>query len=156
FVLDGYAQGVIVETRDGRPTKVDGNPAHPATRGGSSAILQARILDLYDPQRAREIRAGNDPADRVRVARELAQLRGRVWLVMPPCSSRAIEALLDRIRKRVELHVVWDAPLSRAQRWRGHRFALGEIVEQQVDVARANVIAALDADWLAAMPMSAA
>jgi Fe-S-cluster-containing dehydrogenase component/anaerobic selenocysteine-containing dehydrogenase len=156
LVLDGYAQGVLADTRDGRPLKLDGNPAHPATRGGSTPILQARILDLYDPQRAHEPSIGDEPVDWHHIARELAGQRRRVWLVMPPQSSPTIASLLDKIRTRCELHVVWDAPLSRGARWRGHKLALGEIVEQQVDVARTEVIAAFDADWLAAMPMSPA
>ena len=53
IAVDGYAHGVLVDTREGRPIKVDGNPAHPATLGGSTPALQARVLELYDPQRAR-------------------------------------------------------------------------------------------------------
>ena len=145
---DGYAHGAIVETRDGRPIKLDGNPAHPATRGASTPILQARILDLYDPQRARVIEGAH--------AWRAALPAGPLWLVMPPQSSPAIARLLDAIRARRELHVVFDAPLSHAAALRGAELAFGRAVEQQVDIARAGAIAALDADWLATMPMSPA
>src|SRR5207249_3594671 len=53
LVRDGYATRVIVEARDGRPIKIDGNPLHPGARGGSLPWMQASILDLYDPQRLR-------------------------------------------------------------------------------------------------------
>ena len=53
LTLDGFGYGILVETHEGRPTKLDGNPAHPATLGGSMPWLQARILDLYDPQRSK-------------------------------------------------------------------------------------------------------
>src|SRR4051812_40333719 len=43
LTLDGFATGVLVETHEGRPTKIDGNPAHPASAGGSAAWMQARI-----------------------------------------------------------------------------------------------------------------
>jgi len=50
-VLGGYGRGAIATSREGRPIKLDGNPDHPASLGGSDAFLQASILDLYDPTR---------------------------------------------------------------------------------------------------------
>ena len=55
-VLDGFATGVLVRANDGRPTKIEGNPEHPASLGASGVFEQASILGLYDPLRARTIR----------------------------------------------------------------------------------------------------
>ncbi len=51
-LFDGYAQPVLATTSAGRPIKLDGNPEHPAFRGGSTPFMQAAILDLYDPDRS--------------------------------------------------------------------------------------------------------
>jgi molybdopterin-containing oxidoreductase family iron-sulfur binding subunit len=48
----GYAHPLLVETHEFRPTKVEGNPNHPACLGSSDLFAQASILDMYDPDRA--------------------------------------------------------------------------------------------------------
>jgi len=55
-LVDGYAVGLLAESHTGRPTKLEGNPGHPASLGSTTAQLQATILDLYDPDRAKNIR----------------------------------------------------------------------------------------------------
>src|ERR1051326_7857872 len=55
MVLGGFATGVLAKSREGHPIKVDGNPEHPASLGGSSVWLQASILNLYDPDRSQAV-----------------------------------------------------------------------------------------------------
>ena len=50
--LAGQATGLLVETHDGRPTKIEGNPDHPISLGAATAMQQAAILSLYDPDRS--------------------------------------------------------------------------------------------------------
>src|SRR5437667_1974590 len=50
-VIDGRATGLLVTANEGRPTKIEGNPDHPSSRGAVGPLEQAELLRLYDPQR---------------------------------------------------------------------------------------------------------
>ncbi|HYT74068.1 MAG TPA: TAT-variant-translocated molybdopterin oxidoreductase, partial [Vicinamibacterales bacterium] len=51
----GLAAPVLVESHEGHPTKVEGNPQHPASLGGTDIFGQAAILTLYDPDRLQTV-----------------------------------------------------------------------------------------------------
>lgn len=66
---NGFGIGVVVKSSDGRPTKIEGNTAHPSSLGGSDLQLQAELLQLYDPNRSRQ---AFQAAERAKKAAELA------------------------------------------------------------------------------------
>jgi Fe-S-cluster-containing dehydrogenase component len=55
LTLGGFARGVLVETHEGRPTKIEGNPDHPASLGASDIFMQAELLTLFDPERSQAV-----------------------------------------------------------------------------------------------------
>ena len=53
YVSGGDVIPIIAKVRDGRPIKLEGNELSSLTKGGTSAKVQASVLDLYDTARLR-------------------------------------------------------------------------------------------------------
>ncbi|HEX6630234.1 MAG TPA: twin-arginine translocation signal domain-containing protein, partial [Gemmatimonadaceae bacterium] len=152
MTLDGLATGLLVESHDGRPTKVEGNPDHPASLGAAGVYEQASVLQLYDPHRSRRVRHGGRASSWSDVAQLLAPaaMARRVGargdglrVLLAPTASPLTLALLARVRERwpgAGVHV--HAPFPAAP-------DTGDALLPQADLTRADVVLALDSDFLA-------
>src|SRR5437868_15167155 len=102
LVEDGFATGVLVACHEGRPTKIEGNPDHPASLGATRAIEQAAVLSLFDPERARSITCRGVPAAWPAIEQILdaaAETGGRgLHLLLEPASSPLVSDLIRRVR----------------------------------------------------------
>src|SRR5262249_58976768 len=85
YALEGYASGLLVESHEGRPTKIEGNPDHPETRGASSVFEQALILGLYDNDRAKQLLRNGEP---VASRTLLGELDRRAEILAPDQGAR--------------------------------------------------------------------
>ncbi len=161
MVIDGYATGIVVEAHEGRPTKIEGNPDHPASLGAAGVFEQASLLQLYDPHRATMLRTGRSPAtwETFAAAMAPAKLRQRVGvrgaglaLLLEPTSSPLLAGLLARLQVLYpDMGVHYYAPLQ-ADSANEALAAAGGTVIPQYDIRAARVILAMDADFLAASP----
>ncbi|HSK02654.1 MAG TPA: 4Fe-4S dicluster domain-containing protein [Kofleriaceae bacterium] len=157
MVIDGFATGLVALAHEARPTKLEGNPDHPASLGATSAQHQASVLDLYDPRRARGALDAGVPIATESLVRERAR-RERIpglWFLLHPQSSPLVEDLIARVRARhPTARFVFDSPVGRREVYEGSRLAFGRPLEPQDRFERADVVVSLDADFLAAMPSS--
>ncbi|HEX7089455.1 MAG TPA: Fe-S-cluster-containing hydrogenase [Longimicrobiales bacterium] len=162
FPLDGYGTGLLVESHEGRPTKVEGNPLHPASLGAAGAYEQASVLQLYDPQRARTPRRTRGAAAWAAFVREFAPAPvgggfaaggAGLHLLLEPTSSPLTASLLGRLRAAYpRAGVTFYAPLASAAPDDATRLLFGRPAQPQYDFSTAAVVVALDADFLSGMP----
>ncbi|PYR75539.1 MAG: molybdopterin oxidoreductase [Acidobacteria bacterium] len=155
------AYGLIVESHEGRPTKIEGNPAHPSTLGGSSVRVQASVLGLYDPDRSQSIRLKGTRKswnDFVMAWGELAKAHtadggARLAVLSESFSSPTLARLASEVRTRFPRSqwAAYDA-VSDENRLAGLRQAAGRDVDLMLRFDRAAVILCLDADPLLTDP----
>ena len=160
LVEDGLATGVLVETHEGRPTKIEGNPNHPASLGATRAIEQAAVMSLYDPQRMRAISDRGTPASWAAIERVLAAARANggqgLHLVMEPTRSPIVIDQIASLRAMLPAaRITFWSPFAARSSLAGHRRAFGRPVQAQLSLADADVIVALDAE-LMALPLGLA
>jgi len=159
--LAGYATGLLVESHMGRPTKVEGNPGHPASLGAANVAAQASVLSLYDPDRAQVViyrgRIGDwstflTSMDQHRsdfLALKGTGLRILTGMVTSPSLADQIQSVLAQFPE-----AKWHQyePCNRDTVREGAKLAFGEYVNTVYHFDRAEVIVSLDADFLTAGP----
>jgi molybdopterin-containing oxidoreductase family iron-sulfur binding subunit len=161
LALAGLGMGVLVESHQGRPTKVEGNPGHPASLGATDIFAQAEVLTLYDPDRSRiPLYAGTpstwgdflraiEPVLQEQRAREGAGLHILTETVTSPTLAAQMRMLQEQFPQ-----ATWHQyePVNDDHATEGARRAFGQVVATRYDVSRADVIFSLDADLLAPSP----
>jgi MoCo/4Fe-4S cofactor protein with predicted Tat translocation signal len=155
--MNGAGIGLLVESHEGRPTKIEGNPDHPSSRGATDLFAQASILGLYDPDRSRNITnlgdirpfsaftaAIQDPL-RAQEASQGAGIRILTETVASPTLGAQMREFLMRFPQAKWIQ--WE-PAGRHNARAGSQLAFGDYVDAQYAIEKADVIFSLDADFL--------
>ncbi|MBA4148528.1 MAG: TAT-variant-translocated molybdopterin oxidoreductase [Verrucomicrobia bacterium] len=155
----GSAVPLLVRSHEGRPIKVEGNPNHPGSNGGSDRYTQASILNLYDPDRAMRFAKSGSASSRVAAFEALTQISKQfsanggagLAFLLDRSSSPSRERLQSLISKKfpkaqwfihepVEFNVVNEAA----------SIAAGQSVKAVYHYDKASRIVSLDCDFVGA------
>ncbi|GAB3681556.1 TAT-variant-translocated molybdopterin oxidoreductase [Salinisphaera aquimarina] len=160
-LVGGYAHGLLVQSREGRPVKIEGNPDHPATRGACDVFSQASVLSVYDPDRSDSVLRGGQISSVGGWLDALAEARagwddgGGAGLclltetVTSPSRAAQIRAMQQRwpqMRWFVHEPAASDAPIA------GAALATGRRLQPRYRFDRARCVLSIDADFLGRMP----
>ena len=158
---DGYARGILVESHEGRPTKIEGNPDHPTSLGATDVFGQAHVLGLYDPDRSKAVLyVGAErtwPDFRAALGEILTQQKRRrgagLRFLTGRTTSPTLVAQMSAIQAALpEARFVSYEPVSRDNARAGAVLAFGEPVEAQYRFDQADVVLSLEADFLMSHP----
>ncbi|MEX2181854.1 MAG: molybdopterin-dependent oxidoreductase [Gemmatimonadaceae bacterium] len=152
--------GVIVEVRDGRAIKAEGNPAHPVNEGALCARGQSALQGLYNPDRYRQPMKREGDAlvattwdDAIQIlAQKLGEVRSRRQgdrvVFINQHEQGSFPAFLDSVLAGYGIagHLSYDAeaPLATAH---ANRVAYG-VSWPRVDFSEASLIVSFSADFL--------
>jgi molybdopterin-containing oxidoreductase family iron-sulfur binding subunit len=153
--LGGYALGLLAESHMGRPTKLEGNPSHPASLGATDVFTQAEPLVMYDPDRAQDVtNAGKkstwkDFTAALASAGKGAGLRILTGTVTSPSLGAQINALL-----KANAGAKWyqHEVQNQADVREGVRLAFGTDAQPLYRFDQADIVFGLDADFMDTLP----
>ncbi len=158
FALNGEAMGVLVETHDGRPTKIEGNPDHPYSLGAANVLAHASLLNLYDPDRSQSLLNGGEKTGweefdkyfTTEIAGRLGEGEGLRFLT--PClispSYKAVK--VEALRKYPKAVWVEFDPFAPEQSIEATKIAFGQPLTPHYAFDKAKVIVAIASDFLGA------
>ena len=161
--LGGVALGMLVTSFDGRPIKAEGNQLHPDSLGALTAVAQADILQLYDPDRSRRLllREGGQQyvkgwSDFEAAAGELFAGDGTGVAVLAGASSSPTRAKVRDQFLAANPNAGWYEyePISRDNEREGIRLVFGRALRVHPKLDEVGVVACFDADPLFDHPSS--
>ncbi|HUE17620.1 MAG TPA: TAT-variant-translocated molybdopterin oxidoreductase [Planctomycetaceae bacterium] len=157
----GSAVGLLVESHMGRPTKIEGNPDHPASRGATSIYHQASILTLYDPDRSQSVtfrgrtRTWNEALAALHTALDTQQSKkgAGVRILSEPILSPSLAETREAFAKAMP-QAKWHTyePIHNDAALQGTRLAFGQNLNFYYDFRKADVVLSLDEDFLSSRP----
>jgi len=139
---------LLVKSDQFRPIKVDGNPEHPYNRGGSDPYTQGTLLELYDPDRSQhtlyrgENREWAEFAEALREQAVASKDGSGIYFLSATITSPTLARQWSEVEKaypKAKL-IQYDPAIAGT--------ALANGTSAQYNLADADVIVSLDADFL--------
>ena len=153
FVDNGDYCAIVIKTRDGRPIKIEGNSKSSITKGGTSARVQASVLNLYDKARLRQPYIDNhestfEAIDRA-VTAALAANTKPAYLVTGSILSPTTKEVINQftIKFPTVKHIVFDA-VSYSGMLQANEACYGKRTLPSYHFDKAQTIVSLGADFL--------
>ena len=158
YVNGGDAVAVVVKQRDGRPIKIEGNETCPLTGGGTSAMVQASVLDLYDPTRLRHpMEKSGDTYKEMpsfskldsKIGAEIAATGKPLVLLTSTVNSPTTLEIIEKFLAKYpgSRHVQYDA-ISHSGMLLANEASYGRKAIPRYQFAEAKAIVSLGADFL--------
>jgi MoCo/4Fe-4S cofactor protein with predicted Tat translocation signal len=159
YIDNGVAIPILAKVRDGRPIKIEGNDKCTFTNGGTSARVQASVLDLYDTNRLRmpmELHNGKheqvptfDILD-TKIAQEMAALKGTatVLLTGTVTSETTKKIIADFLAKNPNSKHIQHDTISYAGILLANEATFGKKAIPNYNFTNAKVVVSLGADFL--------
>ncbi len=161
FTVSGIASGVLVESHMGRPTKVEGNPEHPASLGATDVMTQASVLNLYDPDRSQtlnflgEIRSYSSFLAVFKEALEAQKPKGGAGIRILT-ESFTSPSVAEQMKNVMTLFPaakwIQYEPLGGHGTRAGSKLAFGSYANTVYHFDQADVILSIDSDFLGSGP----
>jgi MoCo/4Fe-4S cofactor protein with predicted Tat translocation signal len=153
YSMGGHTSGLLVEAHDGRPTKIEGNTEHPSSLGAATALAQASILNLYDPDRSRTVLEGGKESSWEKFEAQVKTLglgdgSGLRVLSETVTSPSLIGLRAETMKKFPKAKWVEYEAFNRDNEFAGAEMAFGPGVYARPQFDKAKVVVALDFDFL--------
>lgn len=154
--LGGEVTGILVQSQQGRPTKVEGNPAHPASLGATDIYAQASVLDLWDPDRSQSVLHDKRISTWQNFLNEfdnwLRQQTGQPRIhVLSGMTQSPTQIDQMRMLRQLIPTLQWHIyePINHDHAYAATRMAYGRALDTRYHLDRCRVVLSLDADFLA-------
>jgi MoCo/4Fe-4S cofactor protein with predicted Tat translocation signal len=147
---------ILVKTRENRPIKIESNTMSKLTGGGTSARVQASVLNLYDDARLKNPKIGEVDSDWKTIDRdilmkleELANYNRKAVLITPTIISPTTKKLIKEF-KTLYTYFEWIQydPVSYSAIRKANELNFGEPVIPSYFFNKANTIVSFNADFL--------
>ncbi|TVR13603.1 MAG: 4Fe-4S dicluster domain-containing protein [Balneolaceae bacterium] len=145
--------GLLITNNEGRPSKVEGNPDHPASGGRTNIYHQASMLEMYDPDRSRSPRQNGEKVskeDFYAFAQEhFSDTSRRVLFIDEATSSPTYHRIKgDILDTFPNAEWVTFEAFSENNAIEGTQMAFGQRLRTVNHYDRADVVVALDDDFM--------